>query len=204
VVGQFFTGFGAEFTRTSNWMGTIASPSVAASLSPTSGESDAMLFGRVAGDVVTIVLGTAEVGGGLTMAGGGAAVGCGTTLCLASAPAAVPGIAVATYRVGTTASGAAGLGENLGRFFATTQQDELNQTDKQTQTSPYGYPDNPSKPLLKVLSGEEKENQVQVMVIGTILKQVNGCIMIEHIMTSLIMIIVIQMVTDTAYGQMDR
>jgi hypothetical protein len=127
-------------------MGTIASPSVAASLSPTSGESDAMLFGRVAGDVVTIVLGTAEVGGGLTMAGGGAAVGCGTTLCLASAPAAVPGIAVATYRVGTTASGAAGLGENLGRFFATTQQDELNQTDKQTQTSPYGYPDNPSKP----------------------------------------------------------
>ncbi len=112
------------------------SPSVAASLSPTSGESDAMLFGRVAGDVITIVLGAVEVGGGVTIAGGGAAVGCGTTLCLASAPAAVPGLAVATYGVGTTLSGASGLGENLGRVFSSS--DDQSSTDPKIKSGSTG------------------------------------------------------------------
>ncbi len=119
-----------EFARTSNWMGAIASPEVAKSLSPTSGETDAMLFGRVAGDVITIVLGAVEVSGGATIAGGGVVVGCGLALCITSAPALVTGAAVATYGIGTTVSGAAGLGENLGALFS--------RKDESSKSKPFG------------------------------------------------------------------
>jgi hypothetical protein len=114
-----------EFARTNNWMGAVVSPSVAQSLAPSVAESDAMLAGRVVGDVLTIAVGIAEVSGGIGVAGGGIAVGCGTTLCLASAPAAAAGLAISGYGVGTALSGAGGLGENLGRMYSKRSKNDL-------------------------------------------------------------------------------
>jgi RHS repeat-associated protein len=122
-VGEFFMGLSMEFTRTNNWVGAIASPSVAESLASSPGESDAMMIGRAVGDVLTIAVGVAEVSGGIGLAGGGAVVGCGATLCLASAPALAAGVAVAGYGVGTSVSGAAALGENLGRLYSRSKND---------------------------------------------------------------------------------
>ena len=77
------------------------------------------------GDVLTIVVGAVEVAGGATIAGGGAAIGCGTTLCLASAPAIASGAAVIAYGSTTTLSGAAALGDNLGRMYSSRHKNDL-------------------------------------------------------------------------------
>jgi hypothetical protein len=142
-----------EFARTSNWTGAIVSPSAAGSLSYSSGESDAKLAGRVVGDVLTVALGVVEVGTGIGISGGGAVIGCGTSLCLASAPAVATGVAVSAYGAGTTLSGAAALGENLGRMYAnqSASDDDVPypsapEGSKGQYQSPYGYPQNPAQP----------------------------------------------------------
>jgi hypothetical protein len=112
-----------EFARTNNWVGALVSPGAAQLLAPSASESDAMLAGRVVGDVLTVAVGVAEVAGGIGIAGGGAVVGCGTTLCLASAPAIAAGVSVVGYGVGTSLSGAAGLGDNLGRLYSRHKND---------------------------------------------------------------------------------
>ena len=124
-IGQFFTGLVYEFARTSNWTGAIVSPRAAENLAPSAGESDAMLVGRIVGDILTIAVGVGEVAGGVTIAGGGAVVGCGTTLCLASAPAIAAGSTVIGYGTVTTLSGAAALGENLGRVYSSRSKNDL-------------------------------------------------------------------------------
>lgn len=124
-IGQFFTGFGYEFVRTSNWMGAITSPRAAESLAPSTSETNVMLAGRIAGDIAAIALGVTEIVGGGTIAGGGAVVGCGTTLCLASAPAIAAGAAVVAGGVVTTTSGSLALGGNLGIAFSRRHQNDL-------------------------------------------------------------------------------
>jgi RHS repeat-associated protein len=117
-VGEFFTGLATEFTRVNNWAGAIVSPGAAQSLAPSGGESDVMLAGRIVGDVLSVAVGVVEVSGGLGIAGGGAVVGCGTTLCLTSVPAIAGGVAVMSYGAETSLSSAAALGDNLGRMYS--------------------------------------------------------------------------------------
>jgi hypothetical protein len=124
-IGQFAQGLLFEFTRTSNWVGAIVSPSVAEVLAPSSGETDAMLGGRIVGDVLTIAVGVGEVNMGMGIAGVGIAVGCGTTACLASAPALAAGAAVASVGVVTASSGSIALGNNLGIAFSSRRTNDL-------------------------------------------------------------------------------
>ena len=76
-------------------------------------ESDAMVVGRIAADIVSFVIAVAEVEAGIGIAGGGSVVGCGTTLCLASPAAATAGAAVALQGVGTGVNAAISLGQNV-------------------------------------------------------------------------------------------
>ena len=109
TVGQFATGFVYEFARTTAWY----SPHAQNALSVNMAESDAMLAGRVAADVATIVVGVTEVAGGVTMGTAGTAVSCAATLCTAAVVTVGAG-AVAVGAGATTAlAGAAGLGGNL-------------------------------------------------------------------------------------------
>ncbi len=98
-----------EFARTTAWYSPQAQEALAVSAS----ESDAMLVGRIAADVATIVVGVSEFSGGLTIASGGVIAGCAATLCIASPVAAAVGAGVAAVGVSTATAGAVGLGGNL-------------------------------------------------------------------------------------------
>ena len=102
-------------------------------LSPNSDESFAMMAGRLVADMASIGIGGAEIGSGPGIAGGGFAVGCGTTLCLSSAPALAVGAVVTGQGVATTFSGTLGLGENLGRMYSRSSRndDDLLSSDNQ-------------------------------------------------------------------------
>jgi hypothetical protein len=84
-----------------------------------------MLAGRIVADLATLAVGLTEIISGGTIAGGGAVVGCGTTLCLASVPAIAAGVAVIGAGVMTTTSGSFGLGENLGIIFSKRHKNDL-------------------------------------------------------------------------------
>ncbi|NLW71831.1 MAG: hypothetical protein GXY37_02940 [Chloroflexi bacterium] len=122
--GEFIFGFSVEIVRTNNWLGAILFPDEARSLAPSSNESEAMLIGRIVGDLTTTALGILEINTGVGIAGGGAVVGCGTTLCLASAPAAAAGAAVVTLGAVTLLSGAAAFGENIA-YFSNRHKNDL-------------------------------------------------------------------------------
>jgi RHS repeat-associated protein len=109
VIGQFATGFVTEFARTNSWYYSPAQEALAVNQN----ETDVMLAGRVAADVVAIGMGVVEFAGGLTIAAGGTVAGCATTLCAASPAAVVAGAGVAGVGAATATAGAVGLGGNL-------------------------------------------------------------------------------------------
>ena len=109
TVGQFASGFVYEFARTTAWY----SPQAQNVLSASGVESDAMLVGRIAADVATIIVGVGEVVGGITIGTGGTAVSCGVTLCIGAVATVGTAAVVTSAGVITTASGAVGLGNNL-------------------------------------------------------------------------------------------
>jgi len=109
TVGQFATGLVYEFARANAWY----APQAQNVLSVSATETDAMLAGRVAADVLTIALGIAEVAGGITIGTAGTAVSCGTTLCIGGVVTVGAGAVVTAGGVTTALSGAAGLGDNL-------------------------------------------------------------------------------------------
>jgi hypothetical protein len=101
-----------EFARTTAWY----SPHAQNVLSVNAAESDAMLAGRVAADVVNIAVGVAEVASGIALGTAGTAVSCAATLCIAAVVTVGSG-AVAVGAGATTAlAGAAGLGGNLAQL----------------------------------------------------------------------------------------
>jgi hypothetical protein len=105
-----------EFARTTAWYSPHAQNALAVNVA----ESDAMLAGRVSADVVNIVVGVAEVAGGITMGTAGTAVSCAATLCT-TAVVTVGAGAVAVGAGATTAlAGAAGLGGNLAQLTGRT------------------------------------------------------------------------------------
>jgi RHS repeat-associated protein len=82
------------------------------------GESDAMMAGRVFGDVIAIGVGVGEMAGGVGIFGGGAAA-CGTVvLCLAGAPAMAVGATVAGSGAWTTGTAMANGANNLNNLIA--------------------------------------------------------------------------------------
>jgi RHS repeat-associated protein len=109
TVGQFAAGFVYEFARTMAWY----SPHAQNVLSVNATESNAMLAGRVAGDIVTIAVGVTEVAGGITMGTAGTTVSCAATLCTAAVVTVGAGAVVAGAGATTALAGAAGLGGNL-------------------------------------------------------------------------------------------
>jgi RHS repeat-associated protein len=109
TVGQFSTGFVFEFAKVNAWYSMHAQEA----LTVTGGETNAMIFGRIAADVATIYLGVLEFNGGITVATGGTIAGCAGTACVASPAAIALGAGVAAVGVASAASGAIGLGGNL-------------------------------------------------------------------------------------------
>jgi hypothetical protein len=109
TVGQFATGFVYEFARTTAWY----SPQAQNVLSVSGAESDAMLVGRIAADIATIIVGVGEVTGGIAIGTGGTAVSCGATLCIGAVATVGTAAVVTSAGVTTVASGAVGLGNNL-------------------------------------------------------------------------------------------
>ncbi len=109
AVGQFATGFVYEFAKTTSWY----SPQAQNVLSVSGAESDAMLVGRIAADVATIIIGVGEVAGGITIGTGGTAVSCGVTLCVGAVATVGTAVVVTSAGVTTAASGAVNLGNNL-------------------------------------------------------------------------------------------
>jgi hypothetical protein len=147
-------GAATELTRNNNWMGAILEPDVEKALEPSSSESDAMLAGRVVGDLLTVVIGVVEVSGGVGIAGGGAVVGCGTTLCLAAVPAVAAGVAVVGVGTMTTAAASVALGENLRKLSKNSISNQGKTPEfpnspngsKGPYQSPNGFPSDPAKP----------------------------------------------------------
>jgi hypothetical protein len=112
-VGGFFAGIGAEVTY--NHAAAMPDRSIYA---PSASEPDAMLVGRLVGDVVTMGLGAAEMVLGAGEFGAGAAA-CGTgVLCIAGAPAMGLGVGEMALGGYTVTSGASGMGENLNILFS--------------------------------------------------------------------------------------
>jgi len=109
TVGQFSTGFVFEFAKVNAWYSMHAQEA----LTVTGGETNAMIFGRIAADVATIYLGVLEFNGGITISTGGTIAGCAGTACVASPAAIAVGASVAAVGVATVTSGAIGLGGNL-------------------------------------------------------------------------------------------
>jgi RHS repeat-associated protein len=108
-IGQFATGFVYEFARTTAWYSPHAQNVLLVNVT----ESDAMLAGRVAADVATIVVGGIEVAGGIALGTAGTAVSCVATLCTAALATVGGGAVVAGAGATTALAGAAGLGGNL-------------------------------------------------------------------------------------------
>jgi RHS repeat-associated protein len=109
TIEQFARGFVYEFARTNAWYSSHAQNI----LSVNAADSDAMLAGRVAADIATIVVGVAEVAAGITTATGGTVVACVGTACVGAVATVGAGAAVTAYGAVTTMSGAAGLGGNI-------------------------------------------------------------------------------------------
>ena len=109
TIGQIATGFVFEFSRTNAWY----SPQAQQTLAVNQSETVAMLAGRVAADVVTVIVGVAEFSGGLTIGATGVAASCATTLCIMSPAAVSVGVGVAAVGASTATAGAVGLGGNL-------------------------------------------------------------------------------------------
>lgn len=108
AIGDFVLGFSSEFTRVNIWF----HPQAQQALSVKESESDAMIVGRIAGDVVAAVVGAAEFADGVGIAGGGTAVACGTTMCLASVVPLAAGGAIALQGVGTGVNAGIGIVQN--------------------------------------------------------------------------------------------
>jgi RHS repeat-associated protein len=142
VVGQFSQGFVYEFARVNAWM----SPDAQNKLAVNATESDAMLAGRIAADVATIVIGVTEVASGLTVATGGTAVAYGATLCLAGAATVAAGAVMTAHGATTALAGAAGLGNNLallsdeGGSSGNENRDQWKVGDPINKNTAKGYP----------------------------------------------------------------
>ncbi|MFT3893689.1 MAG: hypothetical protein QM730_18830 [Anaerolineales bacterium] len=109
-LNQFAAGFVKELIRSNAW---FAPPAIQKNLGPSSSDSTAMTYGRIAGDIVSVGIGLLEAVSGLGAAGGGTIVGCGATLCAASPVAIAAGAALVAQGVATAISSGGHLGENL-------------------------------------------------------------------------------------------
>jgi hypothetical protein len=123
ALGAFFTGFAMELGRTVVWF----HPQAQRDLSVNASESDAQIVGRVAADVVSMVVGVAAIDAGIGLGGGGV-VACGTGVgCLAGAGAVAAAVPIIAEGAGVATNGAIGLGENLAML----------RNDASTSTDPY-------------------------------------------------------------------
>ncbi len=121
-----------KLTRTNVWY----SPHAQEALTVNKSESDAMLAGRVAADVATIVVGVVEFAGGVTVTTGGTVAGCAATLCVASPAAISVGAGVAAFGASTATVGAVGLGGNLALLKNNNQGGARSQSQRQYVPSP--------------------------------------------------------------------
>ncbi len=96
-----FTWFYASFPKAANGM-----------MSSTT-ESTATQAGRIFGDILSIIFGVSQIGFGVFGGGVGVVVGCGTSLCFSSAPAAAVGATITVNGAITSASASIALGENI-------------------------------------------------------------------------------------------
>jgi hypothetical protein len=98
-----------ELGRTVVWF----HPQAQRDLSVKASESDAQIIGRVAADVVSMVVGVAAIDAG-TGLGTGGVVACATGVgCLAGAGAIAAAVPVIAEGAGVATNGAIGMGENL-------------------------------------------------------------------------------------------
>jgi len=129
-------GFAAEFVRVNAWF----NPQAQKALSVSKSESDAMLVGRIVGDLAAAAIGLMETADGVGIAGGGAIVGCGTTLCMASPVAVVAGGAIALQGVGTGVSAAIGIGQSVAMMGGNNSSSSWQVGDPINDPTTNGYP----------------------------------------------------------------
>ena len=109
TVSDFTSGFVAEVLRTN--FGFI--PQVQEALAVNPAESDAVLAGRIVGDVVSIGIGVVEFAAGLGVATGGTVASCAGTACVASVATVGVGVAVMAAGGAVAINGGVNLGQNL-------------------------------------------------------------------------------------------
>jgi hypothetical protein len=109
AINDFAVGFISEGLRTT--FGFI--PQVQESLKVQPSESDAMMIGRVGGDIAGIVAGVAGFAGGLATTTGGTILSCVGTACVGAVVTVGAGTAAMAAGAVIALNGAANLGGNL-------------------------------------------------------------------------------------------
>jgi len=122
VIGQFSTGLVYEFALRNAWMSSQAQEVLRVSQT----ESDAMIVGRIVGDILTAFVALQEIEAGIGIAGGGV-VACGTgVLCVVTPEAIAVGAGVAAVGAATATSASVGLGENLAMLSGNGEENNSN------------------------------------------------------------------------------
>jgi hypothetical protein len=143
---DFVAGMLAEVEKSSLWF----MPKAQQDLSIRSGETDAMLAGRLVGGIISIGIGIAEFAGGVGAAGGGV-VACGTGVgCVVSPAAVTAGSALIAQGTATSLSAAAGVGQTLSAIMKRSGSEGESGSSEaggtQSGKSPYGFPENNGTP----------------------------------------------------------